>query len=480
MLRSIFPILALLFLIPGIARTQASQVFKGDWEGVINISGTSLRIVFHITDNGQGGLVSTADSPDQSAFGIPCDSTSVNNQEILISMNALQASFSGKLVNDTTIDGEFRQGHAGFPVQLKKSTVTTEKPVARERPQNPKAPFPYRSEDVFYDSKTAGVKLAATITIPEGKGPFPSILLISGSGPQNRDEELLGHKPFAVLADYLTRKGYIVLRVDDRGIGKSTGDFATATSADFASDANGGIDYLLTRPEVNKKKIGIMGHSEGGMIAPMIAASRKDIDFIVMMAGPGVKIIEMMAAQNAAVLRSAGISDAASTAYTDFYREVVKTILSSPDTAAAIESGRKVLQNWVSKTPDSLVAQLGISHANVQEQMISSMVQQISTPWFRYFFNHDPQPNLQKLRCKVLAINGSRDVQVVSQQNLSGIEQAFKKSKLKTYEIKELPGLNHLFQTCNKCTLQEYEELEETFSPVALDFIGNWLDKNVK
>ncbi len=480
MLRSIFPIFAFLLFMPAIGGAQSSRDFKGTWEGVLNISGTNLRIVFHVKDNGQGRLVSTADSPDQSAFGIPCDSTSANNQEIFISMKALQASFSGTLVNDTTIDGEFRQGPAGFPVQLKKATLAPEKPVARVRPQNPKAPFPYKSEDVFYDSKTPGVKLAATITIPEGKGPFPSILLISGSGPQNRDEELLGHKPFAVLADYLSRRGYIVLRVDDRGIGKSTGDFATATSADFASDANGGIDYLLTRPEVNKKKIGIMGHSEGGMIAPMVAASRKDIDFIVMLAGPGVKVIDLMAEQNAAVLRSAGVSDAASTAYTDFYRDVVKAILSSPDTTAAVEAGRKVLQNWVSKTADTLVAQLGISDANVQQKMVSDMVQRISTPWFRYFFNYDPQPNLQKLKCKVLAINGSRDVQVVSQQNLTGIEQAFKKSKLKNYEIKEIPGLNHLFQTCNKCTLQEYEELDETFSPIALEIIGNWLDKNVK
>src|SRR5690606_13277259 len=162
-----------LLFMPAIGGAQSSRDFKGTWEGVLNISGTNLRIVFHVKDNGQGGLVSTADSPDQSAFGIPCDSTSANNQEIFISMKALQASFSGTLVNDTTIDGEFRQGPAGFPVQLKKATLAPEKPVARVRPQNPKAPFPYKSEDVFYDSKTPGVKLAATITIPEGKGPFP-------------------------------------------------------------------------------------------------------------------------------------------------------------------------------------------------------------------------------------------------------------------------------------------------------------------
>lgn len=475
----LFSLVAFLFLVAHTGLTQPAADFTGTWEGTLDLGGTNLRVVFHIKDNGKGGLVTTADSPDQSAFGIPCDSTAASNNEVFIFMSALQANYAGKLVNDTTLDGVLTQAGTELALLLKKAG-NLNKPSGRKRPQTPLAPFPYRSEDVTYDSKDNSVKLAATISIPDGKGPFPAVLLITGSGPQNRDEEIMGHKPFAVLADHLVRRGFVVLRADDRGIGKSTGNFATATSADFADDAGAGIDYLLTRPEVNKKRIGMMGHSEGGMIAPMVATARKDIDFVVLLAAPGVKITELMAEQNAAIMRSSDMSQEAVSAYLQFYKEVIGAMLQSTDTTAAYEAGKKVLKSWESKTPDKLVIQLGIKDSAVQHKMLSAMAQQVTTPWFRYFLNFDPQPYLQKLKAKVLALNGSKDIQVISSQNLQGIDQALKKAKPKAYEIKELPGLNHLFQTCEKCTVSEYAELEETFSPLALDYIGNWLDKNVK
>jgi pimeloyl-ACP methyl ester carboxylesterase len=322
--------------------------------------------------------------------------------------------------------------------------------------------------------------MGATITIPEGKGPFPAALLITGSGPQNRDEEIMGHKTFAVLADHLTRKGFIVLRVDDRGVGKSTGNFANATSADFANDVSSGIDYLLTRPEVNKKKIGLIGHSEGGMIAPMLATQRKDIDFIVLLAGPGVKIIDLMTEQNAAVLRSVNMSKEAIEAYLPFYKEAISQIISAPDTATAYKAADALLKKWIAKTNEEIVTQLGMKDRSAQQSKLSTLSKQLSTPWFKYFLTFDPQPYLQKLQCKVLAINGGKDIQVIASQNLPGIETSLKKSKSKVYDIKELSGLNHLFQTCHKCTLQEYGELEETFSPVALQLVGDWMIKNVK
>lgn len=477
--RKFLSLLSVLFAIVSTSLAQQASVFTGSWEGVLNFGGTNLRIVFHIKDDGNGGLVTTADSPDQSAFGIPCDSTAAGNNEVSIFMNALQAKYTGKLSGDVTLDGIFTQGGSGVALQLKKAGVP-DQPAAPIRPQAPVGPFPYKSEDVEYKGGDNSATMAATISIPEGKGPFPAVLLITGSGPQNRDEEVMGHKPFAVLADYLTRRGLVVLRADDRGIGKSKGNYATATSADFANDARAGIDFLLTRPEVDRRKIGMIGHSEGGMIAPMVASSRKDISFLVLLAGPGVKIKELMAEQNAAILRTSGVGKAAADAYLAFYKAVIDAMLQSADTAAANEAGKKVLHHWISNTPDSLVRQLGMRDNDAQLKVVSALAQQVTTPWFRYFLNFDPQPHLQKLNAKVLALNGDRDIQVISRQNLDGIEASLKKSRSKKYEIKELPGLNHLFQTCTRCTIAEYGELEETFSTTALDYIGRWLDKNVK
>ena len=453
---------------------QAAASFAGTWEGVLN-AGVDLRIVFHIKDDGRGNLLSTADSPDQSAFGMPCNSTTTNGTEIIISMDELKASYTGKLINDSLIEGTFTQG-AELPLILKK----VDKPSARNRPQTPGPAFPYKSEDVIYDTKDKRLQFGATITIPEGRGPFPAVLLVTGSGPQNRDGEIMGHKTFAVLADFLTRKGFIVLRTDDRGVGKSTGNFTTATSADFASDASSGIDYLLSRPEADKKKIGLIGHSEGGMIAPMVATERKEIDFIVLLAAPGVKIIDLMTEQNAAVLRSTHISQDAIDAYLPLYRELLSRVIVETDTATAYKTAKTILDKWIAATDKKLIAELHMQDDLAQQNMLLTLSKQLLTLWFKFFLHFDPQPYLQKLKCKVLAINGGKDIQVIASQNLPGIEVALKKSKSKAYTIKEFGGLNHLFQTCKKCTVSEYGELEETFSPAALDFIAGWMMTNTK
>lgn len=437
--------------------------------------GIELRIVFHIKQQADGSLKSTADSPDQSAYGLKCDTTILSGNELSIQMLDLGASFTGKMTDDSTIEGLFTQG-SEFPLSLKKVEKVTE----RKRPQMPKPPFPYKSEDVVYNNIDNSLRYGATITIPEGKGPFPAAVLITGSGAQDRDETLFGHKPFAVIADHLARNGYIVLRVDDRGVGKSTGDFSQSNSEDFSKDVNNSVDYLLKRPEVDKKKIGMIGHSEGGMIAPMVATSRKDIDFIVLLAAPGVRIIDLMAEQNAAVLRSSGISDEIAKEEKDLFRLLVSTVQSAPDSATALQLSYMVMESWKAKQPDSTLAALQLSTPEKRKEYVTEMAKQLQGPWFRYFMNFNPRPYLEQLRCKVLALNGDKDIQVISAQNLPGIETALKKSKAKNIEIKELAGLNHLFQYCQKCTVQEYGQLEETFSPVALQTISDWLNKYVK
>lgn len=463
-------VITLSFLCPA----QSLKKITGTWEGVLVI-GVELRIVFNIKTDGKNGLITTVDSPDQSAYGIKCDTTFISNDTITIEMKNLRATYVGKVLSDSTIEGLFTQ--IG-PVTLELKKV--EKASVKKKSQVPIPPFPYISEDILYYNVDKSLQFGGTITIPNGKGPFPAALLITGSGPQNRDEEIMGHKPFAVIADYLTRQGFIVLRVDDRGIDNSTGLFSTATSVDFTKDVNVGVDYLLKRHEVDKTKVGLIGHSEGGMIAPIVASEREDVSFVVLLAGPGVKIIELMSQQNAAILRSMGISKKTINDYLPFYKKLMTRIAEANDTTAALSIAKETLNNWVASTKNKTLKELNFELEENREKMIISTVQTLSSPWFKYFLSFDPVPYLEKLNCKVLALNGEKDIQVVSKQNLPGIKKALKRSKSDLYEIKELPGLNHLFQTCKKCTVQEYGELEETFSPSALKIMGDWLIKNVK
>lgn len=466
-------IASLIFSFAAFAQSLAS--YQGSWQGTLDVAG-GLRIVFHIKENGSNGLTATADSPDQSAFGLKCDTTWVAAGLLTIEMHQLNASYTAKLVGDSALDGTFKQG-AELPLVLKKTTTA---PTARKRSQEPQPPFPYKSEDVEYDNASRTLHYGATITIPAGKGPFPAVLLITGSGPQNRDEEIMGHKPFAVLADALTRNGFVVLRVDDREIGKSTGQFKDATSADFAVDARVSLRYLLSRPEVNRKKTGLIGHSEGGMIAPMVASTSKDIDFIILLAGPGIKIDSLMVEQNRAIFRQSGVSERAIDAYIPLYRSAYKTILSTDNSDTAVQKVKDLFSQWVRDTDPTLLKELKVDSPEVYEKIADAMVKEVQNKWYRYFITFDPTPYLEALHCKVLALNGEKDIQVIPGSNLAGMETALKKSQSKIYTVKELPGLNHLFQTCKTCTVAEYGQLEETFSPVALEEINNWLNKNVK
>ncbi|HEY2727832.1 MAG TPA: alpha/beta fold hydrolase, partial [Parafilimonas sp.] len=422
------------------------------------------------------------DSPDQNVSGIKCDNVEVNTgtndtATLSFTITKIKLSYTGKLINDSTLSGTFTQG-INVPLDLHRTGVAyTAKNIIR--PQTPKPPFPYKSQDVVYNGN--GLQYGGTITIPQGDGKFPAVLLITGSGAQDRDETIFNHKPFAVIADALTRDGFVVLRVDDRGIGSSTGDFTTSTTADFVKDVNVSFDYLKSRPEVNDKTIGLLGHSEGAMIAPVVASQRKDVDFIVLLAAPGVKIIDLMTEQNAAVLRSTGVPDAAVENFKPVYKQVITAIINAPDSAAARLNTLQIVNDWYAKTDTATLHVLGFDAPDSKEQYSKNMAAVFSSAWFRYFIQFDPQPYLSNLKnVKVLALNGSRDIQVLSQQNLPAVNAALKQGKTKNFETQELPGLNHLFQTCNKCTVQEYGELQETIAPVSLQTITNWLNKNVK
>lgn len=429
----------------------------GAWIGTLEVgAGIKLRVVFHIV-NTESGLVTTMDSPDQGMNGLPTTKTTRDGTKLKIDVQKISGAFEGTIDTETnSIVGTWTQG-AEMPLVLRRLKDQSE--LELRRPQNPVKPYPYRDEDVSYENKMQNVTLAATITIPSGKGPFPGVVLITGSGPQDRDESLLGHKPFLVLSDYLTRHGIAVLRADDRGTAKSTGDFSTATTADFAIDTEAGIAYLKTRAEIDPHKIGLIGHSEGGIIAPMIAARNPDVAFIVMMAGSGVPGDEILVAQVQAIAESSGKTHEEAVKTAAKQREILALVKSEKDPAVLEKELKEKLSG------EGLEAQAGIE------------IKALTSPWFRYFMAYDPATALRKVTCPVLAINGEKDMQVPPKQNLPAIRKALEQAGNKHFEVDELPGLNHLFQTAKTGSPAEYASIEETISPVALDKMSRWILK---
>ena len=446
----------------------AQPTFVGTWEGKLNV-GVDLRIAFTISKDANNNITALLDCPDQGLKDVKTNAV-VMTDSIVIDIRQFKASYSGKLKNDNTIVGTFNQG-ASFPLSLKKVEKITE----TIRPQTPVPPFQYKVEELTYSNPDGSVTYGATLTIPGGKGPFPAALLLTGSGQQNRDEEIGGHKPFAVIADHLTRNGFVVLRVDDRGMGKTTGDFRSATTRDFADDANVSLDFLKKRPEVNPKKIGLIGHSEGGMIAQILAAERKDIDFVVMLAAPGTHNRKLLADQNEAILTKAGLPREHVEAYLILYNNILEIAASSPGNVLG-ENINKSLDKWISETPESIVkGTTGITDDKSRARFVKAFTDQIGFPWFTYFVNYDPARNVQKIKANVLALNGGEDLQVLADPNLAAIESALKKSKSRHFEVTKIDGLNHLFQECQSCTLAEYTKLDQTISPKVLEAMTTWL-----
>lgn len=454
----------LLSVLPGLSFAGTATDIKGIWQGALNINGSSLRIVFRIFSE-DSHLKAEMDSPDQGVKGIHVDSVIFNNDSLKIYVNFIQGYFEGKLFTDSNyFKGVWNQRGFSLPLNLKK----TDKVAGYNRPQEPKPPFPYTSEDVIFDNKPAGIKLAGTLTMPKTGGLFAAVVLISGTGPQNRDEELYEHKPFLVLADYLTRKGIAVLRVDDRGTGKSTGNFSESNDKDFESDVIASIEYLKTREEIDKKKIGLIGHSEGGMIAPAVAVHTKDVAFIVLMAGPGIPCDSLLYLQSKALAKAAGYPEEQIKESLEINKKIYNAVKTGADSLSIVKELRKIF--------DESNRAAGANSGALFEKELKIVM----SPWFRYFISYDPAPVLEKVKCPVLALNGSKDLQVPPDENLAGIKKALKKSENKNYEVKELNGLNHLFQTAGTGNMDEYIKIEETIAPSALEIISGWILKITK
>jgi len=446
-----------------------SQSITGPWNGVLKVPGGQLRVVFHIVKT-DTGFSSTMDSPDQGAKGIPVTQTSFDGQNLKLEITAAQIEYTGQLKNDT-ITGVFKQRGQRFPMNLTREQ-TKKQPV--KRPQEPHKPYPYYTEDVTFQNSDANITLSGTLTLPKKEGIYPVVILISGSGPQNRDEELMGHKPFLVISDYLTKKGIAVLRFDDRGTGQSTGNFKTATSADFASDAESAIGYLKTRKEIDKNKIGLLGHSEGGIIAPMIASKSRDVSFIVLLAGTGIRGDKLLLLQQESIAKASGISDVEIQKSREFNAKAFEMIVNSNDSLTLRNELTKYLKN-LADNPGVKIPE-GIT----KDEFVTMQVNQITSPWMVYFIRYDPTNALEKVKCPVLAINGQKDMQVAPKENLAAINNALKKGGNKDVTIIEFPGLNHLFQECTTGLPDEYASIEQTFSPIALTAISDWIIEQVK
>ena len=444
--------------------------FEGIWEGKIK-AGTELRVIFTLSQKENKNLIATMDLPDNGIKGIVSSDVLINQDSLTINVKEFQGSFSGKLVNPTTITGSWKQG-ISTALQLSK----VEKVEVIKKPQTPVPPFSYKSEDVIYTSSSGTIQYGATITLPFGEGPFPGIVLITGSGQQNRDEELSGHKPFAVIADYLTKNGFAVLRVDDRGVGQTTGNVTESTTLDFADDINTALDFLTSKKEIDKKRLCLIGHSEGGMIASILGAKRKDISAIVLLAAPGESGSEILIQQNRASLLAVGLPEESVNSYIDLYSSILDDTEIFDDKDAVREKIAQQVDKWLKKTPAKIIAATtGIINDEKKEEYIDAMARALNTLWLRYFIKFQPAEFLQQLSCNVFALNGSKDVQILSHTNLNAIEIALKKSKSKMYKIQEYEGLNHQFQQCNSCSVQEYGALQETISIDVLKDIVIWL-----
>ncbi|HEX3555826.1 MAG TPA: alpha/beta fold hydrolase [Thermoanaerobaculia bacterium] len=471
---SLFALLLLLLLTPGSARAAEAPApdlaagAAGHWEGELDLPQNlgKLQVMVDLRREG-GAWTGTIDIPMQGAKGLPLEDVAIQDGKVHFKIKGIPGvpTFDGTLADSPpqVIQGTFTQAGTSLHFRLGRDPVA--KPV---RLQEPKPPFPYTAEEVTYTN--GGVKLAGTLTLPPGDGPFPAVVLITGSGAQDRDESLLGHKPFLVLADHLSRHGIAVLRADDRGVGGSTGSVPESTTADFAQDALAGVRFLKTHPRIAKDRIGLLGHSEGGVAAPLAASQSSDVAFVVMLAGTGVPGPEVLLLQNERISRAEGTPEDKIQKQLAVTRRLMDVIRTEQDPAARQAKLRQAAQeDAAAMTADELRT------AGGADSVVERNVRLFDSPWFRYFLAYDPRPALRQVKVPVLALNGDLDLQVIADQNLPEIEKALKESGNKDFTLKRLPGLNHLFQPAKTGSPSEYAKIEVTIDPLVLDTVTGWI-----
>jgi len=441
-----------------------SQDISGDWSGKAKRGDKEITFVFNIKQEG-ANYSSVMNVPTFRISGMKPAVTTFTNGKLTIDGSNLGMSYIGDFNSELQqFEGHYKEGGIEMALNLKKGAVQV---ADQRRPQEPVKPYPYYEEDVMFPNKEANISLAGTLTLPNNEGKFPVVILISGSGPQDRDETFMGHKPFLVLADHLTKQGIGVLRFDDRGQGESTGDFGSATTEDFSKDVLSAIAYLKTRKEVDKKNIGLVGHSEGGIIAPLAANNSNDVAFMVLLASTGISGAELSVIQSK-TLRQFPVKD--EKAYEENARKAI-AIVTSDKSESEIKTELTAHYNNFLRP---ILSDLNVPEKNI-DAFISNQVNTSIKPWSRYFLQYNPADEIEKLQIPVLSLNGSKDTQVDAEINQDGIRQALIKGGNKDYKILELENLNHFFQECDTGKMDEYRKIEQTFSPIALKEISSWV-----
>jgi len=463
---SVFSLLICLFLYNfgySQSKKDTANIF-GSWQGILIAEGDSQIVVFDILNS--PNFSCNVSFPWIGMEKINASKAIFKNDSILIKVNQPNFSFKGALdINHTSIRGQFKQGKS-YPLTVFK----TDKPDRINRPQTPLPPFNYSIEEVTFYNKKGKVGLSGTLTVPKGKGPFPAVVLITGSGPQNRDEEILKHKPFLVLADYLTSNGIAVLRYDDRGVGKSTGKFSDATTFDFATDADAAFSYLYKDPRINTNNIGLIGHSEGGLIAQIVANKDKKVQFIILMAGTGVDGKSIMLEQYRLILKTAAIPDSIIAPLVDLNRQAFDIVLSSKSNVLAATEIRNVTESTIHKLGEATATKYNLTKATAEVLIV-----QLLTPWMKEFLRINPAKYIHKLKIPILALSGTLDLQVPEKQNIFAIQNGINKKNKKNLSIVVFPNLNHLFQTALTGSPSEYARIEETINREVLASILNFI-----
>lgn len=440
----------------------AQEPIVGSWEGTLHIQNKALRIRFRI-EASDSLYHSRMDSPDQGAFDLPTTRTSFRDNKLEIIASGLGLFYRGTLLQDT-IEGTLNQGGMPLPLNLYRFVKT-----APDRPQTPQEPFPYAAEELLIPAGDGDRVLGATLTLPAGKGPFPAVMLIAGSGPNDRDETVFGHKPFLVIADHLTRQGFAVLRYDKRGVGKSTGNFSTATIEDFANDARAVVNYLKQQEEIDPDRIGLLGHSEGGLVSAMLAAGNRDIAFAVLMAAPGTTGMEIVLDQNQISLTHQGVEPETIEELQKLNRETFGMLLEWKGTEEDRTALRDQLSRFWNKLP--LLVRMKVE----KEAFLRSQFNAMTMPGYLSFLRANPSLYLKEVTCPLLALNGEKDTQVPAVKNIRAITSALEIAGNKNVETRIYPGLNHLFQECITGLTDEYAKSEQTLAPVMLNEVGEWL-----
>lgn len=444
----------------------------GYWTGSFQVLRDTVQVVVNITGapDDANRFIGEVALPRQGIFQVPT-APEWDEDELRFEVQALGGRYEGRLNRDrSAIRGDWFQAGGVFRLTLS----PTDEPPRPARPQEPEAPFPYRVDTVSIPHSDGRVVLAGTLTTPMDDGPHPAVVLVSGSGPQDRDETLFRHKPFLVLADHLTRHGIAVLRYDDRGIAESVGDFANATTEDFATDALVAVEFLVAREGIDPDRIGIIGHSEGGIVAPIAAARSDRVAFIVSLAGTGISGRELVELQTRRIMEVSGVSPPVMALNTRIQDEVLDNLMAAANAETALEAAKAKLEEAWGGLPMKAVTALGL--ASHVDRAMEEMVRQVASPWMFFFLEFDPTTAFERVRVPVLALNGSLDLQVPPDPNLYRIREALERGGNNNVTAIELDGLNHLFQRAGTGLPSEYGNIQETMAPEVLRIIADWIN----